>query len=125
MEKLCHCGKVLPEQRWAKHGGGRPRVQCSARCTAIATKCRYYGLDPKDFWSMHDRGCSICGYRWKDGDKHLAIDHEHVDDYTKLSAEDRRRYVRGILCIFCNRHRVAMNDLEDRKSTRLNSSHQS
>ncbi len=46
--------------------------------------------------------CAICkkvpfSGRW-------VIDHEHVPGYKKLPAGERRKYVRGILCHWCNSH---------------------
>lgn len=33
-------------------------------------------------------------------------DHDHVPRWKTMPAEERRRYVRGVLCAYCNRRRV-------------------
>ena len=65
---------------------------------------RKYGLTEDDFRLMlaYQGGvCAVCGNkpngRWN-------IDHEHRRGWKKLSAEMRKRHVRGILCWFCNKY---------------------
>ncbi len=112
--RTCHCGKQFENTRYKggprKHG--RHQKHCSPRCVAIATKCRFYGVDPKEFWKLHARGCGICGHQWKKGERQLAIDHEHVPGFHGLHHDQKRKYVRGLLCILCNKHRMGAVDLD-------------
>lgn len=44
--------------------------------------------------------CCICRRVPKSG--RLCIDHEHVRGWKRMKAEDRRKYVRGVVCFLCN-----------------------
>ena len=44
--------------------------------------------------------CPICGRVPKSG--RFVIDHEHVKGWKKMKREQRRLYVRGIVCFLCN-----------------------
>jgi hypothetical protein len=46
-------------------------------------------------------GCQACGNLPKPG-RSLHVDHEHVRGYKTMSPEDKRKYVRGVLCWTCN-----------------------
>lgn len=62
-----------------------------------------YGLTPREYYALlgEQNGlCAICGMV-NDGYA-LAVDHEHVDGYEKLSAADKARLVRGLICHPCN-----------------------
>ena len=64
---------------------------------------RHYGLTEKEYDQIlvQQRGrCSICGNFPKT--RSLAVDHEHIKGYKKLPPEEKRRYVRGIVCFTCN-----------------------
>lgn len=37
----------------------------------------------------------------------LVIDHEHVFGWKRMPPEERRLYVRGLLCFFCNHYYLA------------------
>ncbi len=39
----------------------------------------------------------------------LYVDHQHVERYSKLTAQEKRMAVRGLLCYQCNRFRVSKN----------------
>lgn len=71
----------------------------------IAT-LRQYGLSPAE-WSAIFRAqgwvCAICR---RDNSKKWVTDHEHVAGWKKMRPTERRRYVRGIICSFCNSHVV-------------------
>ena len=47
--------------------------------------------------------CPVCqkrrGVKWN-------TDHDHVPGWKHLPAEERKRYVRGVLCAYCNHRRV-------------------
>lgn len=68
-----------------------------------------YGID-EEYWlaTLERQGwkCPIClkraGVKWN-------IDHAHVPGWKKMAPAERRRFVRGILCAFCNHRRVNSN----------------
>lgn len=118
--RICHCGKDLPVQRNASHGGGRRRLHCSDPCTLMFNNWkRTYGLDAEDYWGTlrkQEGTCAICKESSGPDDRTLAVDHEHVDGYEDMSSEEKKKYFRGLLCNTCNRWRVAKNDLETARS---------
>lgn len=62
-----------------------------------------YGITEKDYQEMLKRQggvCFICGNPRKT--RSLAVDHEHVKGYKKMPPEEKRKYVRGLLCFTCN-----------------------
>lgn len=44
-------------------------------------------------------GCEICGVK---PPARLCIDHIHIKGFKKMVPEEKRKYVRGILCFMCN-----------------------
>ena len=63
---------------------------------------RKYGLSEDEWVKMwQDQGemCPIC----ERSDAPLVIDHEHVRGWNKMKPEQRKLYVRGIPCSWCNR----------------------
>jgi len=59
--------------------------------------------------------CPVChktgaGVKWN-------TDHDHVPGWKNMPPEERRRYVRGVLCAYCNHRRVnsRMSALEARR----------
>ena len=71
-----------------------------------AATLRRYGLTVLEWLAlMAGQGwkCPICekrtGVRWN-------TDHDHVPRWKHLPPEERRRYVRGVLCAYCNFRRV-------------------
>lgn len=61
-----------------------------------------YGLTQEEWLNLLERQgwcCPICrrhrGVQW-------VTDHEHVRGWAKMPADQRKRYVRGILCRHCN-----------------------
>lgn len=50
---------------------------------------------------MYARQRGVCAACGRAVDK-LVIDHEHVRGWKELPDEERKRYVRGLLCIRCN-----------------------
>src|SRR5579864_3257536 len=61
-----------------------------------------YGLSLEAFDAMHQAqggGCAICT---RISDEWLHVDHEHVDGYEDMRAEQKASYVRGLLCKDCN-----------------------
>lgn len=64
-----------------------------------------YGLTEQDFMELfHKQGgiCPIC-------ERPLSkprIDHDHVKGWKKMPDEVRKKFVRGLLCFFCNKYYV-------------------
>lgn len=58
--------------------------------------------------------CWICQTMPKS--KILCVDHRHVPKYKTLSAEDRAKEVRGLLCFSCN---TGLHGLEKRNNARF------
>jgi len=67
-----------------------------------------YGISRMDWLTMLARQgwkCAICRRirgRWN-------IDHEHIPGWSKLAPEERKIYVRGVLCWYCNKEIVPSN----------------
>src|SRR5258708_10331344 len=70
-----------------------------------------YGITLKEWLELSKNGCWICSR--KEG--RLNVDHRHVKQYKKLSAENKKQEVRGCLCFCCN---VMISKLERRKIAR-------
>jgi len=75
---------------------------------ASSTKAREYqlkikyGLTLQEYESMlesQDGRCAICKQIPK---RTLCVDHVHVKGYKSMDLEDKRKYVRGLLCFLCN-----------------------
>lgn len=65
---------------------------------------RKYGLTETDFLMMlaYQGGvCAVCGNK---PNGRFNIDHEHVRNWKQKPAEVRRRFVRGLVCWFCNKY---------------------
>ena len=67
---------------------------------------RRYGLTADEWLGLlRAQGwrCAIClkrhGVRWN-------TDHDHVPGWKQMAAPHRKRYVRGVLCAYCNHRRV-------------------
>jgi len=63
-----------------------------------------YGLTLEDWlelYRLQGGRCPVCGNELKG---RTNIDHFHVRQWNKKSAEERKKYVRGILCFFCNKY---------------------
>jgi hypothetical protein len=78
---------------------------------------RRYGLTVLDWLGLlKDQGwrCPICR---KAGAVKWNTDHDHVPGWKHKTPEERRRYVRGVLCAYCNHRRVnsRMSALEARR----------
>lgn len=57
-----------------------------------------YGLEYQEYLVLKEHGCMICGI--KEG--RLCVDHIHQAGFKKMPADEKRKYVRGILCFLCN-----------------------
>ena len=64
-----------------------------------------YGMDEGDYrmyYEAQDGVCAVCEKPPKEG-KTLNVDHEHVKGWKKMPPEKRKKFVRGLLCFYCNR----------------------
>lgn len=62
-----------------------------------------YGLTHDEWAEIAARQlgvCGVCGILPKSG--RLNIDHEHAKGWKKMPANQRKRFVRGLLCYMCN-----------------------
>lgn len=63
-----------------------------------------YGIGILEFsmmWSRQGGVCAVCKRLPASG--RLCIDHEHVKGWKKLPPEERKKFVRGLICFQCNR----------------------
>lgn len=62
-----------------------------------------YGLSLTDWQAMADEqshACFVCRQQPTQG--RLCIDHDHVRGWKRMPPDQRKRYVRGLLCFRCN-----------------------
>lgn len=73
-----------------------------------AITLKKYGLS-LDEWMAHfvaqGSVCAACKRYPQSG--RLCVDHEHVRGWKKMPAEERKVYVRGLLCWTCNHYYLA------------------
>ena len=72
-------------ERWAKH------------------IWRTYGLTPDDVARMYaeqNGECACCPSLLSE--KKWVVDHKHVPRFKKLSPAEKRKLVRGLVCVYCN-----------------------
>jgi hypothetical protein len=75
-----------------------------------------YGItlfDWQDMYENQERVCWICKAMPKNNV--LCVDHIHIKGYKKLLPEEKKKYVRALLCFQCN---TAFGRLERRKTPR-------
>ena len=69
-----------------------------------------YGLSEGEWgelWCKHDGRCHVCGKpESEESTRAMHTDHEHVKGWKKMPPEERKLYIRGLLCYMCNRFRV-------------------
>src|ERR1019366_1975396 len=66
---------------------------------------RNYGISLDTYYDMlaiQSGVCAICKFGPTTGDKRMCVDHIHVDGWEDMPPEERRLYVRGLLCERCN-----------------------
>lgn len=66
---------------------------------------RKYGLTEDDYAHLLEKQmnrCPICEREFSDKVRPV-IDHVHVPKYKKKSPDERKKFVRGLLCIYDNR----------------------
>lgn len=72
-----------------------------------AATLRKYGLSMKEWYAILKRQggvCAICKKRPPSG--RLCIDHHHAEGWKQMEPEDRKQYVRGLLCWTDNHYAV-------------------
>ena len=78
-----------------------------------------YGLSLKEWHDMADsqnQVCYICNKLPKS--QILCVDHVHVKKFKQLPAKKKKKWVRGLLCRYCNL-RVASKAINLEKAIRL------
>ncbi len=68
-------------------------------------------------YNIQGGACKICKRSFNE--VRCFIDHEHVKGYSKMDADRRSSYVRGLLCFTCNRYRVAKNTRDTARKVML------
>lgn len=64
---------------------------------------RRYGMTALDWLLVLKRQGGVCAVcRKLPANGRLCVDHDHVKGWKKMSAADRKRHVRGLLCFWCN-----------------------
>jgi len=70
-----------------------------------------YGLSMEEWkalWESQGKRCPICGKFPKTGSPcEFNIDHKHFPRFHQMAPELRKKFVRGILCQWCNRSYMA------------------
>lgn len=73
--------------------------------TPSVSTLKKYGLDEADWRRLADAQGSVCFVCKKEPSTgRLCIDHEHVKGWKKMPPEQRKLYVRGLLCWVCNHY---------------------
>lgn len=78
----------------------------TGRISSPAT-LKKYGLSLTDWIEMFNKQkgcCAICKTPF--GEKRINVDHAHVKGWKKMAPEQRREFVRGLLCYQCNKFMV-------------------
>ncbi len=78
-----------------------------------------YGLSLTDWIDLFNKqhgACAICKTPF--GEKRINVDHAHVKGWNKMAPEQRRGYVRGLLCYQCNKF-AAMRGVTSTKAWNL------
>lgn len=63
-----------------------------------------FGITEKEYqkiFKSQNGKCFICEF--PPTVRRLAVDHIHVKGYAKLPTEEKKKYVRGLLCYTCNK----------------------
>ena len=85
------------ERQAARHGVKPPG----------AATLRRYGLTAHEWLSLLAAQCWRCPICEKSGaGVTWNTDHDHVPGWKNKTPEERRRFVRGVLCAYCNHRRV-------------------
>jgi hypothetical protein len=83
--------------------------------TPTKATLKRYGLSELEWREMGERQgwvCFVCKMEPKK--ERLCIDHEHVRGWKKMPPEQRKLYVRGLLCWVCNHYYLCRGISVDR-----------
>ena len=105
-EKPPLSGSGTPKRR-AKVDPSRGILSSGTTSIAIPTEgtLKRYGLKLIEWIEIavgQDCACFVCKRVPKSG--RLCIDHEHVKGWKDMEPNDRKKYVRGLLCWTCNHY---------------------
>lgn len=78
-----------------------------------------YGITLQEWEQMMEsqgRVCWIC--KKTPGTGRLCVDHVHILGFKKMKPEEKKRFVRGILCFMCNVSLKAFEKTKDGKRNR-------
>ena len=84
--------------------------------TPTPATLKRYGLSEEEWRTILERQggvCFVCELEPSKG--RLCIDHDHVKGWKKMPPEQRKIYVRGLLCWYCN-NRLLSRGITIRKS---------
>ena len=71
--------------------------------TPTKSTLQKYGLSEAEWRAILERQGGVCAVCKKEPSKNrLCIDHSHVPKWKKMPPEQRKLYVRGLLCWYCN-----------------------
>lgn len=76
---------------------------CTEVLPPAPSTLKRYGLSMEEWKAIlarQDGRCAVCKLVPKKG--RLCIDHDHAKGWKKMSNDDRKKYVRGLLCWRCN-----------------------
>jgi hypothetical protein len=93
--------------KWKKENREKANEACRNRwhngTARNGALLRAYGITQDEYDKallLQNGVCKICGAQPKT--RRLAVDHEHVPNYKKMPPEEKRKYIRGIICFHCN-----------------------
>lgn len=89
----------------AADGGSNPSSPLVVPTRATLSR---YGLSENEWRAIavaQNFVCYVCEQPPKKG--RLCIDHEHVRGWKKMKPDERKKYVRGLLCWWCNSRYVS------------------
>lgn len=72
-----------------------------------------YGLtleDKQRMYAEQDGKCAICKEPMSFSGQGCNVDHEHVDNFKTLSKENKKKYIRGLLCF---KHNILLGCVDD------------
>ncbi|MGI0013634.1 MAG: endonuclease domain-containing protein [Nitrososphaera sp.] len=75
-----------------------------------------YGLSRKEWVRLARAQSNVCGVCDRlPASERLVVDHEHRVGWAKLPAAERKMYVRGLCCQYCNHYVVGRLTLDKAK----------
>lgn len=75
----------------------------TARVPTVIT-LKKYGLTEREWKAILKRQGGVCGVcQCLPASGTLHIDHHHVPKWKKMPSEERKKFVRGLVCQMCNR----------------------